>query len=297
MNNESAIFINPKIRMLVFQKYLTEDIRLTACGVERCLPEYTFNSADRPGYHLHVILEGKGKLRVNGKETNLTSGQMFICKPGEETWYKADIKEPWIYCWMSFEGKLAKKCAEDAGFLGDVNHLDCNIDTKRFYTIVAKALNQVDVAPSHIYSRTGLLLEFIGAAIESRHCFDDQAKKSSEVAGVDYVKYAIDYIRSNYATAKISDVARHIGLNRSYLSQIFKIKTGISPQEFLMKCKIQNACKLLVETNNPIQEISRQVGYDNPLTFSKTFKNVHGMSPKTYRENNKKESEKVNQDP
>ena len=59
---------------------------------------------------------------------------------------------------------------------------------------------------------------------------------------------------------------------------------GISPQEYLIQCKLQQAVNFLIETNNPIQEIARQVGYDNPLTFSKTFKNFYGVSPKLYRE-------------
>ena len=55
-------------------------------------------------------------------------------------------------------------------------------------------------------------------------------------------------------------------------------------QEYLIQCKLQKAITFLIETNNPIQEIARQVGYDNPLTFSKTFKNFYGVSPKTYRQ-------------
>ena len=97
-------------------------------------------------------------------------------------------------------------------------------------------------------------------------------------------KYAADFIRENYATAKISAVAGYIGIHRSYLTSIFKEKMGISPQEYLIQCKLQQAIALLIETNNPIQEIARKVGYDNPLTFSKTFKNFYGVSPKLYRQ-------------
>jgi AraC family transcriptional regulator of arabinose operon len=89
---------------------------------------------------------------------------------------------------------------------------------------------------------------------------------------------------------KISDVAKYVGLNRSYLTNIFKEKTGVSPQEYLIQCKLQMADKLLSETDNPIQEISRQVGYDNPLTFSKTFKKYYGNSPRAYREKKRKQT-------
>ena len=58
-----------------------------------------------------------------------------------------------------------------------------------------------------------------------------------------------------------------------------------------MQCKLNRACKLLVETGNPIGEISREVGYDNPLTFSKTFKIYYGVSPKEYRKRHKESLE------
>ena len=64
-----------------------------------------------------------------------------------------------------------------------------------------------------------------------------------------------------------------------------------SPQEYLLQCRLRHACKLLSETNNPIQEIARNVGYDNPLTFSKIFKSYYGISPRAFREQQKTESQ------
>ena len=87
------------------------------------------------------------------------------------------------------------------------------------------------------------------------------------------------------------ELAKHIGIHRSYLTTIFKKRIGISPQEYLLQCRLRHACKLLSETNNPIQEIARNVGYDNPLTFSKIFKSYYGISPRTFREQQKTKSQ------
>ena len=99
------------------------------------------------------------------------------------------------------------------------------------------------------------------------------------------------YIQSNFSNIKISDVARNIGINRSYLTKIFKQKTGISPQEYLMERKLSYACKLLMETDAQIQDIARRIGYDNLLTFSKIFKGRYGVSPKNYRLQNRRGKE------
>lgn len=280
---EPGLYVTPKVRCLVYKKRISDDIYLMLCGVEHCLPDYYFHTTDRPGYHLHVIMQGKGTLSVNGKETDLHFGQMFMTKPGEETWYKADAEDPWVYCWMAFDGSIAQKCVEEAGFVKGVNVLDCHVDTRHFYSIVSKVLDQAELTPSNVYSRTGHLLEFISTAVHSNYESERRIRKTHHYPADDYVTYAADFIRGNYATVKIGDVAKFVGLNRSYLTNLFKAKMGVSPQEYLMQCKLNQACKLLEETENPIQEISRQIGYDNPLTFSKTFKSFYGVSPREYR--------------
>ena len=272
-----------KYRCLVYQTRLTDDLYLTACGVERCVPDYYFNAGDRTGYHLHVVLEGKGTVSVDGKEQNLHFGQMFITKPGEDTWYKASSNDPWVYCWMSFDGDRAVKFVEDAGFFKGVNTLDCQIDPQYFYELVTRVLDWPEVSPANLALRTGLLLEYLSLTIECFYKSNKSFRRAHEYPTDMYVKYAVDFIRENSATARIGDVARYIGIHRSYLTNIFKEKMGISPQEYLMQCKLKRAAELLIGTDSPIQEISRIVGYDNPLTFSKTFKSFYGDSPRNYR--------------
>jgi AraC-like DNA-binding protein len=98
-----------------------------------------------------------------------------------------------------------------------------------------------------------------------------------------YVNHALDYIRKNYDTIRVTDVARYIGINRSYLTNIFKKKMGVSPQEYLLQYRLDKGSKLLLETRMSIQEVAQKIGYDNPLTFSKMFKSVYGVSPRNYR--------------
>ena len=82
-------------------------------------------------------------------------------------------------------------------------------------------------------------------------------------------------------------MARYVGVHRSYLTNIFKKKLGVSPQEYLMHARMKRSRMLLLDSNLPIQDISRAVGYDNPLTFSKVFKSFYGVSPKLYRQQNR----------
>ena len=92
-------------------------------------------------------------------------------------------------------------------------------------------------------------------------------------------------INNNYSSnIKISDIARHVGLNRSYFSNLFTKTLGVSPQEYLLSLRIEKACNLLEDFGLTIGEISMRVGYMDQLTFSKIFKKTKGVSPKLYRQ-------------
>ena len=94
-------------------------------------------------------------------------------------------------------------------------------------------------------------------------------------------------MQNNYLNPdlKITDVANFVGLNRSYLTHLFKKSLKLSPQEFLLNYRINEATSLLKNTNLSVGTISKCIGYNDQLTFSKVFKKVKGISPKTYRDN------------
>ncbi len=279
----STIYETNLYRCLVYHEKQTEEIYLTLCGVEKCLPGYEFHCGDRGGYHLHVILFGRGILNVNGTEYPLHRGQMFVTKPGEKSYYRADDKDPWIYCWMTFDGIKAGKYVESTGMSQGINWRDCYADPQEYYSFVKEILDRPGMSLANDLQRLGMLLSFISLAIDTETRKQHLSRHENNISTDTYVDMAVTYIQSNFSNVKINDVARNIGINRSYLTKIFKQKVGVSPQEYLMERKLSYACKLLNETDAQIQDIARRVGYNNLLTFSKIFKSRYGISPKNFR--------------
>ena len=99
-------------------------------------------------------------------------------------------------------------------------------------------------------------------------------------------KNAVAYIQTNYSRKfSVKEVSKFIGLNRSYLGAIFKEQTGLSIQDFITDFRIDKAKKLLSDMSMSVGDVSRSVGYDDPLAFSKLFKKNVGVSPNAYRKN------------
>ena len=129
----------------------------------------------------------------------------------------------------------------------------------------------------------GLLYLFLSTISDS---VDNNVSENKDLSYTLYIEKSIEFINNNFANnIKVTDIANYVGLNRSYLSSLFKKSLNVSPQEFLLSVRMNKAYELLKKLELSIGDISRSVGYIDPLTFSKTFKKYSGYSPKQYREN------------
>jgi AraC-like DNA-binding protein len=95
---------------------------------------------------------------------------------------------------------------------------------------------------------------------------------------------AVEYITENYdKDIAVTDIASALFISNIYLSQIFKNKMGISVIKYLINYRIEQAKKLLAETDDMIYVISEEVGFHEFRHFSKTFKKITGLTPAQYR--------------
>ena len=99
-----------------------------------------------------------------------------------------------------------------------------------------------------------------------------------------HIEHALDFIKNNYSSISVADISSYLGIDRSYFAVLFKQSQGVSAREYLLYVRMRKSSHMLTGTSMSVQEIARYVGYENALTFSKTFKRFFGVSPKYYRE-------------
>jgi len=150
--------------------------------------------------------------------------------------------------------------------------------------MIHKILDTSELTFANEIKRVGYLYEILSTLIEMQNTIRTIKKNQYDYSIDTYVDYALQYIKLNYDCIKVQDIADYIGINRSYLTTIFKKQLHVSPQEYLMRFRLNIAANQLATTSLSIQEIATGIGYHNPLTFSKIFKQEFGVSPKHYRE-------------
>lgn len=98
-------------------------------------------------------------------------------------------------------------------------------------------------------------------------------------------KNIVDYIDREYHNPDISltMVAERFNLSETYLSSLFKEQTGINFSDYLEFIRMDKAKWLLCESDLPVGEIARQVGYGSANTFGRAFKRIHGVNATVFK--------------
>ena len=94
-----------------------------------------------------------------------------------------------------------------------------------------------------------------------------------------------EYIYENYADENfgVSNVAEKFNFSPDYLGKIFGHYAGTTISSHLSAIRLDEAARLLRETETPINDISGMVGYASPNYFAKVFKKKHNVTPSDYR--------------
>jgi AraC-like DNA-binding protein len=82
----------------------------------------------------------------------------------------------------------------------------------------------------------------------------------------------------------VESLANSVHLSRAHFIREFKETFGETPHRYLQRRRIERAMWRLRETDDPITEVSIDVGFSSLGTFSRTFREIVGISPSEYRE-------------
>lgn len=251
----------------VYSSYVPTDIYPVQYGQQRCRADYDFGPAVRNNYIIHYVYSGKGIFRVDGKEYAVNKGQMFLIKPHQLTYYKADTDEPWLYRWLEFNGSMAENILSvfDTPVIdGDENIADT----------IKDITENGDM-------RFELLMQKFWAFIA---VLTHNPRTPPKSQSAEYVQKAVAFIKNNvHQKVTVYDIAKHTGIDRSYLSRLFREYRNVSPQQYILNVKMNAAAQYLKNTDISIAEVAKSVGYEDYHVFNKVFKNHFGISPSVWR--------------
>ena len=260
---------------------LCEALYITDMGY---YPHAAFHSRERrKGSQQHILIyciKGEGWYYLNDQKHTVKPNQVFILPANAAHRYGTDDTNPWTIYWLHFTGSRSQHfldfLLQESGKL----LITVSPQPERFQ-LFDDILSHVEMSynmESIVYANSSLA-RFLAT-------FNNAVYNPNTVNRVenDPISQTITFMKENLRQSlKLEELAEIAGMSASHYSAVFREKVQSAPINFFTFLKIQEACRLLENTQLRIKEVAYQIGYADPYHFSRVFTNVMGVSPRDFR--------------
>lgn len=248
-----------------------------------CTPAWKIPSAVFPIYNILLVFDGEMTFGCNGSEFKAQKGDLVCFKPGDVRWANTN-PDNLMKCY-TIEFQYVCPIYEN----GNWSNVDFPLEFPTLSRIQDHYLfrhlielfeefikHWTSGRSNRIYRCRAAFMEIISSLYKYF--------KSSNInySAIYKVEKVIDYISKNYTRQlTLKELADSVKISPSYLGQIFKEATDITPFEFIIRYRIAQA-KDLLEVGYSVTETARRVGFSDVFYFSKCFKRIEGIPPNKY---------------
>jgi len=220
-------------------------------------------------FELICAVSGELSVTLDEKEYKLTAGQAVIVFPNRMHSIRTIGQSRDVIFIFSRElvGTYAKL-------------VDKKVPVDAFFTLSRPIFEQVCTIPqdADLITVKGLLYSLCGE-------FNKGARYTETATVSSSLLYRIfKFIEQNYsADCSLSDLARELGYEYTYMSRYFKQSVGVSYNEYVNEYRISRVCYCLTSTDKTVLEISDECGFNSLRSLNRNFKERLGMTPTEYR--------------
>lgn len=258
---------------------LTRDCYPTAMGYYPQARNHRMSRSRHDDNLLIYCVDGGGRLEVAGQRYEVAAGDLALLPQGLAHSYAASAAHPWSIYWVHALGESTP------AFMGHLGYREGRpvVNTGVSPTLLASFKSLLAVR------RTGYSSgAFINAANQLRYLFTQFAMEANRQRVRHQGTLDLDalqaYMREHiHQQLELDDLAAVAHLSKYHFSNRYRVLTGYSPIKHFLHMKIEYACQLLDSSELSVKAIAAELGYSDPLYFSRLFSRTMGMSPRAYR--------------
>ncbi|KAB8136773.1 AraC family transcriptional regulator [Gracilibacillus oryzae] len=228
-------------------------------------------------------LKGEGEITIDNQTTRLKAGEaFFVTVPSNHQYYFPEDSEEWEFVHITLYGQEALRSFEEITRSdGHILTLDKNsTPIQIIFNLYNEAVNN---GISDVYQASSNAYTFL---MELKRAIKSKGKAGLSKKYPKPVEKAIEFIHNNYSKPlALDDIVEASGVSKYHFSRLFNATMHITPLNYVVKIRMEQAVKLLKNKELTIEEIALKVGYANGNYFSKAFRSIIGVSPGKYRNN------------
>ena len=220
-------------------------------------------------YEIIYCLKGTAILELSDKEVELAPGRFVIVPPGEE---HCSAKMSQDYERMFINGNF-----EQVLYMATPVVIDDNA-SKEGATLANMIYNNRHANYNYLSSLVNALIHFLMQNIKMKNGLFIAVENLAKTINSEFYNCNIN----------LGDVLKESGYAEDYIRSHFKTITGKTPTEFLNETRIKHACYLIDIYKDvlSLSDIAEKCGYTDYVYFSRKFKEITGLSPRKYSEEN-----------
>jgi AraC-like DNA-binding protein len=240
-----------------------------------CPPEWSWSPPPLRDHDLWCVFRGRGELRLGSECFALHPGVSFLLQPGDRPRASHQPRQPLLVFAMHFT-PIGFSRPTSSTLAATASHLlwfrQLAEQCCAAWTTSSRAL--CTAAAFHLLQQ--MLQDHRFPAIPATHQRLQQLiQEIHRHPGRDWA---------------VPRMAEHCGLSRAHLTRLFEQQTGIAPNAYVIAQRLESARHFLRETSLTVGQIADLLGYRDAFFFSRQFKIATGLSPRAWKEQEKKTS-------
>ncbi|RXZ68631.1 AraC family transcriptional regulator [Agromyces albus] len=270
----------PTVRAAL-QRPGTAHLVVTDCGY---FPEARAHGMTRTsGIDQAIVIactKGQGWCVIEGVQHTVHAGQVMIIQPGVPHSYGADPDDPWTLWWLHIAGRDLLEFLRAAGMTPAAPVRGVS-DIYRVVALVEEVVHWMgeDSTWENLVAASGAAWHLMALLSANRQLSGN---------GASTVEGARDYLRNHLEErVSVNDLAAMASLSTSHFAVLFREHVGMAVLQYQTQLRMARARELLDTTDKDVADIAEEVGYQDSFYFSRLFRKVHGVPPRTYRAQHK----------
>lgn len=267
--SEYPVFYPVKEKAYAFVPHNAIPFKSAALGITNPSPNYHIRRANSGICLFEYVLEGEGEVKIDGVWRRVGAGDFYIMSSGIDHEYRSSQTDPWKKLWVNYSSDYMSAFLRSYG-------IECGIfhsESVRLYFEELISLPKSDGLTEDTYFRIADRLHKIirAAAMLNNDASDDEYGMRKSLSGYVHKKLNLDAF------------AAELHMSKSNVIRIFKKRYGVTPYEYVINMRLENAKILLRETKLSIKEIADKLVFFDEHYFSSLFLKKIGVRPGAYR--------------